>query len=154
MAIVTIGAICDAVADTLSTTAGIERTQSYDELTEGMNTWPTLQVYPDNWEVSFESETDRLSFVDAVTGIPGHRQTHITLILDLVVRPRSQLAEDWRAAVDLASALHDKLDEEGACPHFGLDGIRSFRWSAQRVLYPYAQMRYVGFRFTLELRIF
>lgn len=148
------GQICDAVAGTLSTTPGLERTQSYNELTEGMNTWPTLQVYPDNWEVSFESETDRLTFVDAATGIPGHRQTHITIFLDLYVRRRSQVNEDWGEAVDVASALHDKLDEEGDCPHFGLAGIRSFHWSAQRVIFPYAETKYVGFRFTLELRVF
>jgi len=154
MAIVTVGAICDAVAAVLSTTAGITRTQSYNELTEGMNTLPTLQVYPEFWDVSAGSETDRFSFVDAATGIPGHRLTEMTLHLDLYARLRSQLNEDWGEAIDLASALHDKLDEQGSCPHFALAGIRSFHWTAHRVVFPYAQTEYVGFRFVLTVRIF
>jgi hypothetical protein len=154
MAIVTVGAICDAVALDLSTTTGIARTQSYNQLTEGMNTLPTLLVYPEFWEVSAGSETDRFSFVDAATGIPGHRQTEMLLHLDLYARLRSQLNEDWGEAVDLASALHDKLDEQGACPHFALAGIRTFHWTAQRVVFVYAQTEYTGFRFLLTVRIF
>lgn len=154
MAIVTVGAICNAVAATLSTTTGLERTQSYDQLTEGMNTLPTLQVYPERWEVDTATETDRTTFVDAATGIPGVRQTELVLHLDLYVRQRSQLEEDWGEAVDLASGLGDKMDEEGPCPHFGLAAIRSFHWTAQRVVFMYAEVLYTGFRFVLTLRIF
>lgn len=160
MAIVTVGEICDAVATTLSTTAGIARTQSYNELTEGMNTLPTLQVYPESWELSSGSETDRFAMVDAATGVPGHRLTEMVLHLDLYARQRSQLAEDWGLAVDLASALHDKLDEEGSCPLFAQTGIRSMHWTADRVMFEYGSdaqgrpLRYVGFRFALTVRIF
>jgi hypothetical protein len=152
---ISIGALCDAVATTLSTTAGLATTQSYDQLTEGMNTLPCLQVYPERWEVSADSGTDRLTFVKQSTGVPGVRQTELTLHLDLYVRQRSQLDEDWGAAVDLASVMQDKLDEEGPCPHFG-DGtyIRSFRYSVQRVIFAYAQTSYLGFRFTLTMRVF
>jgi hypothetical protein len=156
MAVIAIGTIIDAIAATLSTTAfsadlQINRTQSYNQLTEGMNTLPTLQVYPETWEVSSGSETDRISFVDAVTGIPGHRVTEITVFLDLYVRQRSQLNEDWGEAIDLAGALGDKLDEEGPCPHLGSEAIRSFHWVAQRVVFVYAQVEYIGFRFTLTI---
>ena len=111
---ISIGALCNAVATTLSTTTGLERTQSYDQLTEGMNTLPCLQVYPERWEVSADSGTDRLTFVDQSAGVPGVRQTELTLHLDLYVRQRSQLDEDWGAAVDLASVLQDKLDDVDA----------------------------------------
>jgi len=154
MATVTIAQICDAVASTLSATTGLLRTQSYDELTEGMQTLPTLQVYPESWETSMDSATDRISFVDANTGIPGHRYTEIVLFLDLICRQRSHLGEDWGEAVEMADNLDNQLNLEGDCPHFGLAGIRSFRWSAQRVLFPYSETGNVGFRFTLTVRIF
>lgn len=154
MPTVTIGAICNAIATTLSATVGLTRTQSYYQLTEGMNTLPTLQVYPDSWETSVNSETDRIAFVDPLTGIPGARYTEIVFFLDLIVRQRSQLDEDWQNAVNMADALDNQLNLEGACPHFGLAGIRSFRWSAQRVVFPYAEIEYVGFRFTLTVRVF
>jgi len=154
MATVTIGQICNAIATTLSATPGLVRTQSYNQLTEGMNDLPTLQVYPENWETSMGSDTDRIAFVDPLTGIPGHRYTEVVLFLDLHVRQRSQLDEDWGAAINMADALDNQLNLEGACPHFGLAGIRTFRWFAQRVIFGYAQVDYVGFRFTLTVRIF
>ena len=159
MATVTIGAICDGVASTLSATAGLNRTQSYDQMTEGMNTLPTLQVYPESWETSSGSDTDRISFVDAATGIPGHRHTTVTLHLDLIVRQRSQLGEDWGEAVDMADALDNQLNLEGDCPHFGVAGIRAFRWTSQRVLFEYGQdsqgrpLLYTGFRFILTVEV-
>lgn len=154
MATVTIAQICDAVASTLSVTTGLLRTQSYNQLTEGMNTVPTLQVYPESWETSVDSGTDRIAFVDPLTGIPGARDTEVVLFLDLICRQRSQLGEDWGEAVRMADNLDNQLNLEGECPHFGLAGIRSFRWSAQRVLFPYAETGNVGFRFTLTLRVF
>jgi len=154
MATVTIGQICNAVATTLSATIGLVRTQSYNQLTEGMNDLPTLQVYPDSWETSMGSDTDRIAFVDPLTGIPGHRYTEVVLFLDLYARQRSQLDEDWGAAINMADALDNQLNLEGACPHFGLAGIRTFRWFAQRVIFTYAEINYAGFRFTLTIRIF
>jgi hypothetical protein len=160
LAPVSVGAICNAIAASLALTVGITRTQSYNQLTEGMNTFPTLQVYPDFWEVSAGSETDRHAFVDAAAGIPGLRISEFTIFCDLYVRRRSQLAQDWGDAVDLASLLHDRLDTEGACPHFGLAAIRSFHWTAQRVVFEYGRdgqgqpLLYTGFRFTLTVRVF
>jgi len=151
---VTIGQIVDAVADTLSATTGINRTQSYNELTEGMNTLPTLQVYPESWGVSQDSATDRLTFVKQSTGQPGVRYTEMVLFADLYVRQRSQLNEDWGEAVDGADALNTMLEQEGTCDHFGLVGIKSFRWDAARVLFSYAQTLYTGFRFTITVRVF
>ena len=151
---VTVGQIANAIADVLGTTTGINRTQSYDELTEGMNTLPTLQVYPESWVVSRDSDTDRLTFVKASTGQPGVRYTEMILHADLYVRQRSQLNEDWGEAVDLADALNTKMEEEGACDHFDLVGIKSFRWDAARVVFNYAQTLYTGFRFTITVRIF
>lgn len=154
MAIVTVGEICTAIHTVMETVVGIERVQNYDELTEGMNTTPTMQVYPERWEVDIAQDTDRTTFVDATTGIPGVRQTEVLVRLDLYVRQRSQLNEDWGDAVDLASAVSDKLDEEGSCPLFAQVGIRSMHWTCQRVVFDYATVPYTGFRFEIVVRVF
>lgn len=154
MATISIGEICTAVHTVMETVAGIERVQNYDELTEGMNTLPTLQVYPENWEVDAATDTDRTTFVDGTTGIPGVRQIDVLIRLDLYVRQRSQLDEDWGDAVDLASTVSDKLDEEGSCPLFSEVGIRSMHWTCTRVVFDYAGILYTGVRFDLTVRIF
>ena len=157
MATVTIGQICTAVhtvMEELVVSGDLNRVQNYDELTEGMNTTKTLQVYPENWEVDIAQDTDRSTFVDGVTGVPGVRQTDVLLRLDLYVRQRSQLNEDWGDAVDLASVVSDKLDEQGSCPLFAQTGIRSMHWTCQRVVFDYASILYTGWRFELRLRIF
>lgn len=154
MPIVTVGEICTAVHAVMETVVGISRVQNYDELTEGMNTLPTLQVYPERWEVDIAQDTDRTTFVDAGTGIPGVRQTELVVRMDLYVRQRSQLNEDWGDAIDLASTVSDKLDEEGACPLFDEVGIRSMHWTCTRVVFDYATVLYTGFRFEIAVRVF
>jgi hypothetical protein len=138
----------------LVTSGDVERVQNYDELTEGMNTTPTIQVYPESWEVDASSDTDRTTFTDSGTGVPGLRQTEMVIRLDVYVRRRSQLNEDWGDAADLASEIHDKLDEQGSCPLFDQVGIRSFHWTCTRVVFDYAGTLYTGWRFELTLRIF
>jgi len=154
MPIVTVGEICTAISTVLATVVGVNRVQDYDELTEGMNTLPTIQVYPERWEVDVATGTDRTTFVDGVTGIPGVRQTEIIIRADLYVRQRSQLNEDWGDAVDLASLVTDKLDEEGSCPLFSQVGIRSMHWTCQRVVFDYATVLYTGYRFEIVIRVF
>jgi len=149
-----IGEICTAIADEMATITSIKSVQDYDELKEGQQTLPALQVLAESWETDISSETDRTTFVDATTGIPGLRQCEVTVVLALLVRQRSQLNEDWREAVDVASDVQDKLEEQGACPIFGLDGIGSFHWRADRVVWDYAGVLYTGYRFTLNLRVF
>jgi hypothetical protein len=160
MATVTVGAICTAIhldMENLVTAsgAGLRRVQNYDELTEGMNTLPTLQVYPENWETDVASDgTERSTFVDGSTGVPGHRQTELLVRLDLYARRRSQLDEDWGEAIDLADLIDTQLNEQGSCPFFDQTGIRAFSWTCTRVVFDYASVLYTGFRFELTIRIF
>jgi len=154
VAIVTVGEICTAIHTVMETVADIERVENYNELREGINTTPTMQVYPERWEVDIATDTDRTTFTDGTTGVPGHRQTEIIVRLDLYVRQRSQLNEDWGDAVDLASDVHDKLDEEGGCPLFAQVGIRSMHWTCQRVVFDYAGVLYTGWRFEVAVRVF
>jgi hypothetical protein len=157
MATVTVGEICTAIhldMEDLVTSGDLNRVQNYDELTEGMNTLPTLQVYPENWETDVAGDTERTTFVDGATGIPGHRQTELLIRLDLYARQRSQLNEDWGEAIDLADAIDTQLNEQGSCPLFNQVGIRAIKWTCARVVFDYASILYTGFRFELTVRIF
>lgn len=152
-----INEICDSVADAMRTIplATVARVQSYDELTSGMNTVPTIQVYPERWETDAATETDRTTFVDALTGVPGVRQCEVLIRVDVFVRQRSQIGEDLSEAVTVGNAVQNKLEEQGTCPPlFDLEGIQSMRWTAQRVVFDYATILYAGWRFELSLRIF
>lgn len=149
-----IGEICTAVHDEIATVAMLNVVQNYDELTEGMNDLPGAQIYPENGECDPSGDTDRTTFVSAATGVPGVRQADVMVRVDLYARQRSQLDEDWEAAVDLLDAVYDKLEEQGDCPPFGLTGIRSYHFTWARVVFEYATVSYTGFRFELFFRIF
>ena len=145
--------ICDAIKVPMTTIASIRRVNCYYELTEGMNTLPTLEIYPERWNTDTATETDRTTAC-----APNMlRQTNVVVYLDLYARQRSQIAEDWNQAVEVADDIQDKLEEQCACPIFGLAGVRSFQWEAQRVVFERdwtPPPQYAGFRFILTLRIF
>jgi hypothetical protein len=149
---VTLGEILDAIESTLAASSGLTRTQSYDELTEGMNDLPTLQVYPEAGEQdpSGDGRTDRTAFGGGV------RQTEFTIHADLYARQRSHLGEDMAALVDLIDAMQDVFEQQNTKPYFGLEGIRAFHWSWRRVVFTYGdpQLGYMGARFVLTVRVF
>lgn len=160
MANITLNQIVDAVETTLSTATTLVRSQSYDELTEGIQPadCPLLQVY---WEslspVSTDSGTDRRSFGGG-GGIENTplRDKAIVIHADYYARPRSHIAEDMQAVVDGADALIDVLETQDTTPFFGLEGIKSFQWQATRVTFVYGdpQTPYSGARFVITLRVF
>ena len=140
--------------DAVFVVGDVRRVQNYDELTEGMNTLPTIQVYCERWETSIDSDTDRYTFVDATTSVP-RRQTEALIRIDLYYRQRSQLDEDWGGALITADAIQSKLEEQGLCPLFDVEGVRSIHWTCERVLFEYTSSTlYTGYRFELTARIF
>lgn len=150
---ITIGQICDAIAAVVATSSGINRVQSYNQITEGMQDHPTAQIYPESAEVSWRSDTDTLSFCGGVQAM------NMIVRVDLIGDERAHAGQNWGTIIDVASALHDTLVAEGnctdgRCPHFGLDGIQSFRFTWQRVLFTYATVLHVGMRFELQIRVF
>jgi len=149
-----IGEITTAVHDSIALVGALNSVQNYNELTEGMNTLPGAQIYPESGDCDAATETDRTTFVDAATGVPGVRQAEVMVRVDVYARQRSQLAEDWDTAVDLLDAVYDQLETQGDCPLFGLTGIRSYRFTWQRVVFEYATIAYTGFRFELFFRVF
>lgn len=149
---ITIGEICDAIESTVSAAAGVTRSQSYDELTEGLpaGDLPTLQVY---WQalspMDPEGQTDRYAYQGAV------RMKRLIFHIDGYAAQRSHLAQDNKAVVDLADAILDVLEEQDTKPYFGLAGIKAWQLeSATRGAYPYAQALYLGVKFVLVVWVY
>ena len=149
---VTLAEICDAVEDTLAAAITVIRSESYDELTEGVHAAdvPLLQVYPEAGLQDAGGRTDRYTFQ------AGARQTEFTLHADYFARQRSHIGLDMKALVNGIDALQNVLEAQDKKPYFGLDGIRAFSWTWSRVVFAYGdpQLAYMGARFVLLVRVF
>lgn len=147
---ITIAQICDAIEETLGAATGITRSESYDELTEGIHDLPMLQVYPENGNQDAFTSTDRTTFRGGV------RQTSLMIHADLYAQQRAHIGEDMKKLVDSIDAITDVFEAQDTKPYFGLDGIKAFRWRWERVTFVYGdpQSNYVGARFFIEVRVF
>lgn len=154
---VSIAEINDAVKDTLAGATGLTYAQSYNELTEGINDSPMLQVYWQSHRVDPASNTSQTTFRAVV------RQTSLIFFADLYPRQRSHIDEDMGALLPLVDAIDDILEAQRVKPYFGLagaDGTGAIEaiegWEAQQVLFenPPNVVKFLGARFTIRLRVF
>jgi len=147
---VTIAAICDGIANTLSATTGIASTKSYDEITEGIpgSECPRLQVYPDALEQGAGVATERMTFS------AGVQPMRLTVFVDVFARVRSHIHLDLEAMVATLDNIIDTLQEQERPPFFNVPGIKSFTWSWRRATLRYGDNRYLGGRFTLIINFF
>lgn len=147
---ITLAQICNAVDTTLAAATGLTYTQSYNELEEGMNDTPTLQVY---WN---SSNQDPGGGNDRTTFRAGVRQTDIEIYCDLYATTRNEIGENMAALLPLVDAIVNVLEAQDTKAYFGLTGLKSFHWNAQRVTFQYTDpMRlYAGARFILTFRVF
>jgi len=147
---VTLGQILDAIEATLATATTVNRSESYDELTEGIHDFPMLQVYPEVGTQDPSGGTDRTTFKGGV------RQTEFTIHVDYYARQRSHIGEDMSALVDGIDALQNVFEAQDTKPYFALDGIRAFKWSWSRAVFTYGDpnVSYIGARFVLIIRVF
>jgi len=160
MATVTLAAIIDAVEDTLGAATGITRSQSYDELTEGVHgaDTPLLQVYAEaNSPVALGGTTapaDRSSFGGGSD--KPRRIKNYTIHADLYAQQRKRIAEDMAVLVDAIDAIETVLENQDTKNYFGLSGIQSFAWSWTRVTFIYGdpQLSYAGARFVLLITVY
>ncbi len=141
MTMPTLAEICDAVAATLSTAAGLNRSQSYDELTETPVDLPLLQVY---WD---EEDPDLQSYGSI-------RVERIVINADLYARSRSQINEDMAKTTTMAEAILTVLRAQKpttANTLFGVSYFVKFNWSAKRAKFNEGQGKpeYMGTRFVL-----
>lgn len=142
--------ICDAIETTLGAATGLARSQSYDELTDGMNDTPTLQVYPESGGQDVETSNDRTTFR------AGCQQEEAVIHADLYARQRSDLGDDMWKLVTMIDAIRTVLKAQQTKPYFGTLSIKAFSWTWQRVTFVYGdpQLPYVGARFILRIRMF
>ncbi|KPJ77283.1 MAG: hypothetical protein AMJ81_00030 [Phycisphaerae bacterium SM23_33] len=146
MAVYTLDALLDAIEGIMDDAASLVRSQTYDELTEGIHDYPLLQVYPEeNTGTDWTGETDR------VTLSGKHSVKEYTVHADIYARQRSHIAEDMKKCVDVANETEDILDNL-SYPLFGLACVTSFRWSWRRVVFEYGGVKYMGARFVIVVR--
>lgn len=151
MAVYTLDELVDGIKDILSVASALTfaeggRSQTYDELTEGMQQTPTLQVYPEeNLGTDFTGNTSKATLSGK------HSFKEYIIIADYYANQRTDIGQDMGRLVTGINQLEDILDTQG-CPPFGLDFITSFRWSWKRVIFDYAGADFVGARFRLTVR--
>lgn len=151
MTTITLAQIMDAVEATLATAPTLARSQSFDDLSEGINDTPLLQVYPESWtQDAVHTGTDRTTFQGKV------RQTEFVVNVDYYAQQRKHIGEDMAELVAGADALIAIFEAQDKKPYFGLMGIQAFHWIAQRVTFEYGDpaIKYVGYRVTLTVRVF
>ena len=147
---ITYAQINDAIESTLGAATGLARSQSYDELTDGMTDTPTLQVY---WQ---RDTTDPQGMTSMTTFQTGVQQVDMVFHADLFARQRSHIGEDMSALYTVMQAVRETLEGEKTKPLFGLPGIQSFRWTTERVTFEYGDplLPYVGARYTIFIKVF
>lgn len=141
-----------AIATALGAAPSLLRTQyagalaAGTRLTEGMQDYPTLQIYPEaNTTTDWTGETDRISLSGK------HSVKEYVIHADLLARPRSHIDEDMAQVVISANELEDILDTM-TYPLFARAYILSFQWSWHWVVFSYAGVKYAGARFVLTIR--
>lgn len=147
---ITMAAICDGIATTLSTATGIKTTKSYNKVTEGIpgTECPRLQVYPDALNQALSLGTERYTMG------AGVQPMDLTVFVDVFARVRSHVHLDIEAVVVTLDNLIDTLQDEEKPPFFGVAGIKSFTWTWRRATLLYGSKRYAGGRFTIIVRFF
>lgn len=142
-------AIMAGVKTTLLASADLDVAQDAGagEITERIPETPILQVYApegDNLRQTFTAEVQRHD---------------LTVFCELFVKQRSYIADDLKKTYDQHDTMELILEAEmkkgtAAAPFFGVAGIKSFQWRWEQVTYDYADNKYVGIRYTLELMLY
>ena len=166
MARITIMDICNGIAATFHGTivtlnvtspAVAVIAQSYDQITEGLQNTPTVQVLPDDSLVDAATDTDRTTFKGCIKH--GTYRFSVTGY----ARQRSHVDEDMEASIRLWDALEFILEEEGTdcisatgtCTFFGVAGIKGIAWSGRgRVALEYAGAKYIGCEIIIDVEVF
>jgi hypothetical protein len=152
MTSVSLDTIVDAIETTLGAAALLARSETYDELTEGIPDIPMLQVWPVSSNTDVTTGNDRKTF-GAV-----RRVSLVTINADVYARQRSHIGEDMGALVPLITQIETILEAQtGGSVLFGLtDQIKAFRWRWEHVTFTSENdnYKYVGARFIIDIWTF
>ena len=141
MASMNLSDLCDGIETALSAVSGLH-TQSYDELTEGIQNTPLLQVYPVRG--ALRAETGQHTFRGVV------RINDITIHADVYAKTRVNIGTDMAAVVDLHDDITDVLDLQKTGSPFSVTGVKAFTYSWDYAPFEYAGVGYVGIRYVME----
>ena len=147
---VTIAQICDAIKGVIGGLTEVTRSQSYNELTEGVNAGdtPLVQVYWQAMAMAPPGRTDRTTFG------AGIRNKELTFHVDVYAQQRAHIGEDMASLVTVFDAILTALEAQDQKPYFGLDGLKAFSVTAQRVTFDYGGAQYVGCRAILTVWVY
>jgi hypothetical protein len=157
--VLTLMQIAEAIKTTISgamTPALLVRAYGYDELPEGINDAPSLEVYWQRVTCDATTENDRTTFGGSKAAI---RVKEITFFVDYIANPRNNLAENNAQLTQGASEIIDILETEAIactlnhCPPFSLCALKVFRWTGERVTFNYGGVIYYGARFEIPIRV-
>lgn len=148
---ITIAQICDAIEAVVKSVATVTRTQSYDELSEGINSadTPLAQVYWQSLSMSPPGGTDRRTFG------AGIRNKQLTIHIDLYGAQRAHMGEAMASMLETFDDILTALEAQDVKPYFALDGIKAWALtSAERVTFEYGGGQYVGCRAILTVWVY
>lgn len=126
-------------------------TQSFDQMKEGISDTPTIQVYWDHAEGDSAGNNDRATFGGG--GAVVRRRVWVFHI-DLYAVERNQIGQDMARVYPASELVDDFLDSQIQEPYFGVAGIKTLKWTSQRVTFVYASSKYAGIRYVLTVEIY
>lgn len=154
MGTTSIDAICTVIKtwmdelDNATIANGFKVVQNFDELTEGMNSTPAVQIYWDDLAI------DSLTNTTMQTLEHSRRNRDLTFNIDIFTGDRNNLHLNMAEQVRWADLLWDKLEEKDQCNAFSDAAINVVNIEVQRVLFDYATVTYPGVRAVLTVRVF
>lgn len=143
--------ISEAIAKAIGTSSLFKQAQARTRLTEGIPETPLAQVYFESQDTSANSNTDRRSF--GSTAQPPIKQSTVVYHIDIYAAQRNNIGADMAAIEDTVDEVDRILDSETRSPFFGVDGIKSFKYRIERVVFDYASVKYAGARFIITMTV-
>lgn len=152
MTSVTIAQINTALHDTLSQVNVPLFPQNFDELTESINQYPTIQFYFVSKENSLASQTSKGTFGNQTQN--SLRQTTVTFHVDLHVTPRNFINQIYAQTYPLIDEIDLIFEDQINTPLFGLDGVKAFRYRCEQATFNYNDSVTNGVRWFVEIDLF
>jgi hypothetical protein len=144
----TITEVVQAIRDELTNSISGVRGQALEEMTESIPDTPLIQVY-------FEAFQSLDGEVNKQTTFQGALQkTRLTIHVLVFSSKRAHIGQDFAAVTQKADEVVRVLQGQRKQPFFGLQGLKSFGWSAQRAIIEYGKDDFMGVRFILEFMVF
>jgi hypothetical protein len=156
---VSLTTIDNGIHDTLQTeltanNSDIQWVHNLDDLKEGLANTPCIQVYWNSLEpVSEGSATDRRTFGGNASAAPIRTKRFVWSV-DLYLNPRSMIDQILTKMLPYVDEINDILEAQNQKPYFGITGIQSYTWSAQRGTQEYASTMYPVCQWTIEILVF